>query len=58
MPEQTEAARVEAAIEDAQAAVADGDTPVVAAEWAIERHDVEHRLVDVLKAIPEVEIDA
>ena len=51
MPEQTEAARVEAAIEAAVDAVEGGDRPLVAADWAAEQHDVEHRADDVHEAV-------
>lgn len=54
MPEsQTEAERVEAAIEDAVAAVEQGDRPVPAADWAVEQHGVEHRFTDVHEAVRE-----
>lgn len=50
---QTEAERVEAAIEDAVAAVEEGDRLLVAADWAAEQHGVAHRFADVHDAVRE-----
>jgi hypothetical protein len=49
----SEAERVEAAIADAVDAVKAGDRPLVAADWAAEKHDLEHRVFDIYDRVQE-----
>ena len=50
---QSEPGRVERAVEAAVDAHDQGDSPVVAAEWAAEQHLIEHRREDVLRRVRE-----
>jgi hypothetical protein len=57
MPEEIpEAERFEGAVEKAVAMVGEGDTPVVAADYAAELYDLEHRVRDLIQAVQE-EVD-
>lgn len=42
-----EAERVERAIEEARELVADGDAPIVAADYVAEQHDLDHRFEEI-----------
>ena len=48
-----ESDRVDEAVEDAIAAVDEGDRPVVASDWTVRQHDVKHRYEDVLARVQE-----
>jgi TPP-dependent 2-oxoacid decarboxylase len=47
----SELERYENAVDAAVEAVEQGDHPAVAADWAVERFDIEHRLYELLHAV-------
>jgi len=53
----TEREDFEAAKQAAVEAVKEGDVPIVAADWAAENHDVEHRFDELLEHVREATDD-
>ncbi|QLG63046.1 hypothetical protein [Halorarum salinum] len=50
---QSDSDRVDAAVEAALDALEEGDRPLVASDWAVREHDVDHRYEDVLERVQE-----
>lgn len=49
----SESDRVDEAVEAAIEAVEEGDRPLVASDWAVREHDVNHRYDDVVARVQE-----
>lgn len=57
MSSPSEAERIEAALDEAVDLVEEGDTPLVAADWAAERYELEHRREELEERVQEATDD-